>query len=1380
MVNLEIKADKVLTYASYFSMMRHMFKGLLFTTDFLHEGIQSTRLWQEIDNAEFTAFKAKLTKIFSAVSPTAKLGESATEEAIIEPTLRAVGWEQYSRGITAARSGRADVPDFALFEDGEAKGRALAADAGEAYRHSASILEAKKWNRYLDRAPNARDDNSDKEVPSTQILRYMSRVETLSDRRVQFGILTNGRLWRLYWQGARSRSEDYLEIDLPIALGLAGYQADFTQTAEGADHALKVFWLLFGHKAFLPFNAARSTFHQFALDEARHWEARVTSKLSDAVFTDVFPALVRGLAKHDPDAKIKSPAYREEVRQAALTMLYRLLFIFYAEDRELLPVRSAKYDDYALRKVREEVMRRLDADDALSDTRSTFFTSLTELCEGIDKGDKAIGLPPYNGGLFDSKRSPLLTRTKLPDSITARVVDGLSRTREGQGRKQWINYRDLSVQQLGSIYERLLEFRLVVDDDHIGIEPNAFARKTSGSYYTPEVLVRLVLEQAVGPLLAEKRKAFYTAVDAGKPAKELAKLDPATAMLELKICDPAMGSGHFLVSLVDYMADQILEAITKATDYAEAKDVDYHSPLLTRLATIRQAILKNATDNAWDAREDQLEDKHLIRRMVLKKVIYGVDKNPMAVELAKLSLWLHTFTVGAPLSFLDHHLRCGDSLFGEWVGQMTAKAEHPLFVKQLADEAIDSTKDMQGIEDAPDAEIAGVKQSASMFAKVQAHTKRLYRLMHLIHAQKWLADSALASVVDDIVNGQRARSKNSQSPLEAFLIEKDTQWDKATNAALAEIEELLTDENFLHWEVAFPGVWTDWQQQSPVGGFDAVIGNPPWDRMKLQEVEWFAERKPAIAMQTRASDRKRMIKEELERGTPLGKQYQLAKHRAERSTELARTSGEYPLLGGGDINLYSLFVERAHKLVNPHGMMGLVTPSGIYADKNASVYFKGMASKGRIASLFDFENRKVFFEDVHMQFKFCILTTGGTQRSFAETLCGFQLKREDVEPALNPERTFPLSASDFLRVNPNTGTAPVLLTRRDADLMLAIHKRTPVLVHKTFHAEQPDKVKDIKQAWPVKYTTMFHMTNDAKLFKTRAELEADGFYQAGPSLLKKGPTEYRPLYVGKMIWHFDHRASSVGVNEDALHVAANSDYTTPAQHQDPAYTPEPQYWVDWAEAQPKLGSLGYLLTFRDITNATNARTMVASIIPASSCGNTLPILLPENGNADGYVTTASTLAANFSAFAFDYIARMKAQGTHLNWYIVEQLPVLPPKAYEQKFGKETAAELVKRSVLELTYTANDLEPFARELGYTGQPFAWDEDKRRHLRARLDALYFHLYGLSADDAAYIMDSFPIVRRHDEAAFNGRYLTKELVLAYYKALAAGDTMSTMVVR
>ncbi|MCY4112184.1 MAG: restriction endonuclease, partial [Chloroflexi bacterium] len=643
---------------------------------------------------------------------------------------------------------------------------------------------------------------------------------------------------------------------------------------------------------------------------------------------------------------------------------------------------------------------------------------------------------------------------------------------------------------------------------------------------------------------------------------------------------------------------------------------------------------------------------------------------------------------------------------------------------------------------------------------------------------------------------------------------------------LAEARRLIAAERFLHWQVAYPGVWSDWEAPGLTGGFDAVIGNPPWDRIKLQEVEWFATRDPAIARAPTAAARKAAIKQlrdqaaaqtpsvipaeaGIQSGSPahradldpglrrgdgeaslefpasptmttatLVAAYDAAKDRADTLGKLIRASGQYPLLGGGDINLYSLFVERAMGLVNPDGFVGLLTPSGIYADKTAAEFFKSVSTGGRVGGLFDFENRRPgtdlppFFPDIDSRFKFCALIFGGAERTFDETKCGFFL--HDTETIGNPDRCFPLSPEDFARVNPNTGTAPVFRTRRDAEITRGVYERHPVLVDRSSGDEC--------RVWPVKYHTMFHMTNDSHLFRTAAQLEDEGCYPVQGNRWKRGAELYLPLYQGRMIHQFDHRANSVRVNPESTHNPYLSEEVSEAQHADPGFLPQSQYWVPGKDVESNLPeTTGYTLGFRDIARPTDVRTVIASIVPRAGYGNTIPLLVDSSEGASAQLDEKSALdaaqltllVANLNTVCLDFVARQKAQGTHLNWYIVEQLPVIASDAYDRRFGDVTAADLVRDHVLRLTYTAHDMEPFARDLGYGGDPFIWDEEERRHLRARLDALYFHLYGLDRADAAYVLDTFPIVRREDESQFDGQYRTKDLILSYMNSLAAGDT-------
>ena len=580
---------------------------------------------------------------------------------------------------------------------------------------------------------------------------------------------------------------------------------------------------------------------------------------------------------------------------------------------------------------------------------------------------------------------------------------------------------------------------------------------------------------------------------------------------------------------------------------------------------------------------------------------------------------------------------------------------------------------------------------------------------------------------------------------------------------LQEARRLIDEERFLNWQAAFPGVWTNWQSVELEGGFDAVIGNPPWDRMKLQQVEWFATRRREIALAPRAADRKHMIAALEQAGDHLAHDYALASERAAMATRTARRSGDYPLLSGGDVNLYSLFVERAMTLVKPDGMVGLLTPSGIASDKTAAPFFKGVATQGRLKALYDFENKKVFFPDVHASFKFCIFVASPSPIGEAAN-CAFYL--HDVSERDDPERCFPLTAENFAGVNPNTGTAPIFRTRRDAALTTAIYERLPVLVDRSSGQEV--------KAWPVKYSTMFHMTNDSGLFRTRAELEErEGAYPIGGNRFASPSGDWVPLYEGKMVQAFDHRAASVVVNLENQHRPAQPQPATLDQQRDPEWLPDPQYWVlasecDWA------AETRWVLGFKEITAPTNVRTFIAALLPTVGFGNKVPILKPETNQRAEWL-----LAANLNSTILDFATRQKVQGQTLNLFIVEQLPIVPPDRYESvRFGPKTAADIAREAVLELTYTAHDMAPFARDLGHVDAagdvlpPFVWDEERRLFLRAKLDAVFFHLYGVTdRDDVRYVYSTFPIVEREETAAY-GVYRSCDLCLAWMNALTAGN--------
>lgn len=1415
-----------------------MIGGSLFTRYFLQEGIQYTDAYRALDSARVETARVRMANRWRAFSGMRRPSEAETESEFIYPVLGELGWEWLVQPVADMR--RRDIADALLFQDSAAKQAARNLPPLDRFAYGAVIVENEARETSLDRAPTGR------EAPGSQILRYMSRAEAQSNGRMQWGLLTNAKEWRLYYAGATSRVEGYVGINIANLLNPQIPPHPQTEADTPVDHWMRVFLLLFTPAAFRAEGPGGVTLLDQALAEGRRYEARVTAGLSAAIFDDVFLMLVRAFAEHDGQAKVSDPDWRNTAREGAIRLLYRLLFLLYAEDRDLLPTRHAGYSDYSLQALRREAAALIDRQAALSARAGSRWEKLKDLFAAIAEGDGTLGLPPYNGGLFKERPGDILNRVRLPDTILVQVVDRMSREGAPGETRRWINYRDLSVQHLGGIYERLLEHDVVPHDLlRVALLPSPYARKTSGSYYTRDELVRLILRQAIDPLILECREAFNQRLEEMAPDAPLTEerldhlrdADPAEAILGLRLCDPAMGSGHFLVSLVDHLTDAVIKAMADANSSVPAGA--YRSPVSERIEGTRQRILENARNQRWAVEQGGLDDKHIVRRMVLKQCVFGVDLNPMAVELAKLSLWLHSFTVGAPLSFLDHHLRCGDSLFGEFVGRAVSRLrdEYGLAVSQAVTSAEAAAGRMADIERLPDADIADVHASGEAFRQVEASTAPLRAFLDLYHASRWLPAADDTDKIGrnllfggnygdpvEIAQGATMRSPGGGAP----DVRRATKTKQAITARAAyeaarsfvdRARNLASKSGFLHWEAAFPGLWRGWETAAPIGGFHAVIGNPPWDRIKMQEVEWWAARNARVAALSRAADRKAAIADLRGRGDPMAAMYDRAAARARLAAEVAaflpkpKKNGTlvgpyplYPLFAKGDVNIYSLFVERAGQLVRPEGIVGLLVPSGVAADKGAAAFFRSVTETGRLSAFLDFENRRTalglppFFPAVDSRFKFAALVHGGTRRHFPATRCAFF--QQDVDVAVAD--AFTMTPEDFSRINPNTGTAPVFRSRRDAEIVIGIYNRLPVLIDR--RGEEPEAL------YSVAYATHFHMSSDSRLFRTAEELEGDGAYPVADGAFERGNTRFLPLMVGRSIHLFDHRFASVmeeetdeelGEEDEAaeqppaprgrnIHNPYSSSLTTAEQHADPTFRPRPRYWVDETELEGKWPEgLDWALAFRDIARPTDVRTAIAAIVPRSAFGNTLPLLLPALPDRPRdtdppslldwenecrpiiaeYKETAHLLMGNLGALVFDFVVRNKVQSTHLNLYILEQIPMVPPAAYDRFFGDRSAADIVRSEVLALTYTDHAMAPFARDLGFMGEPFVWDMEDRLRRRARLDAVYMLLYGVTREDAGYILDTFPILKRAEEESY-GRYRTRDLVLRYMAALEAGN--------
>jgi len=559
------------------------------------------------------------------------------------------------------------------------------------------------------------------------------------------------------------------------------------------------------------------------------------------------------------------------------------------------------------------------------------------------------------------------------------------------------------------------------------------------------------------------------------------------------------------------------------------------------------------------------------------------------------------------------------------------------------------------------------------------------------------------------------------------------------------VADRAVDGRALMWVKQFPDVFS-----RPESGFDVVVGNPPWERLKLQEREFFALSSPEIASAVSAADRRKLIAKVERQNPDLWARYQQAKARAEAQSNYVRSSGAFPLAGRGDVNTYMLFAELARHIVAPNGRVGLLVPSGIATDDTTRHFFTDLMESKSLIALYDFENRRLLFPDVDGRFKFCVLLLGGSKvQTQSADFVFFAHGIEDLQEA---QRHIALTDKDLKLLNRNTRTCPVFRSRRDAELTKRVYRNVPILVDQSRRSGG--------NPWNVTFVRMFDQTNDAEHFKTAQELKDEGFKLGGNRWMKRKQV-YLPLYEAKMIQAFDHRAAGVRVAQANWMRQGQTEDTSLVDHQNPEFVPLPRFWVAEEHLERLAGDRPALLAYKDVTSATNQRTMIAAMVPRVGLMNSAPFIkMGDNITAK----RQCCLLANLNALAYDFVARQKVGGLHLNFFIVEQLPTFPPERYDDRCPWDPSTTLeawISDRALKLTCTAEDMAPLADAAGFKPRIHKWKEDERAKLRAELDAAYFILYGIERPDIEYILGTFQRVAREDEA-HEGTGMTRRLIL------------------
>ncbi|GAA4619407.1 N-6 DNA methylase [Actinoallomurus liliacearum] len=1208
-------------------------------------------------------------------------------------------------------------------------------------------------------------------APQSLVQEYLNRSDA-----ALWGIVTNGRLLRVLRDSSALAGSAYVEFDLEAIFEGEAFDAfvllyRVTHVSrfetQGEDAGPASCWL--------------EKWRQEAIDSG----LRVLDQLRLSVKAAI-EALGTGFIQHpDNDVLRKALADRdntevtpETLHRALLRVVYRLLFLFVIEDRGVLfaldtPV--AAQDRYmaffATARLRRLAARRHGG------PHSDEWQALSLVLDGLGRKD---GLPelgvPALGGIFkltDADRP--LFGCALANEHLFTAVRSLSRVRDLKAKRiRPVDFRHLGAEELGSVYEWLLEYvpkHDAAQRTFTLLELSGNDRKKTGSYYTPTSLVDCLLDTTLDPVIDDALKSART------------KEEQEKALLALTICDPACGSGHFLVAAARRIAK--------------------------RLAFVRTGDP-----------EPGIEDVRHALREVVSQCIYGVDLNPMAIELAKVSLWLEAVEPGKPLGFLDAHLKVGNALLGttpkllagglpddafkpiegddkKWAAALKKrnKAEREAWGKrasQLQGKLFDDFGLRSGNADLVEAAIGITRAGDGTWADIEAQEEGFQALQESAAYvdKKRVADAWCAAFVWWKVEDKGYVGTRRHAP----AITMDNLLDIKRGAIApeigAELEKLTEQYRFFHWHLEFPEVFgVPKDEEAPgvdertgwTGGFDCVLGNPPWDKVDFEDKKYFSVVDPSIAAIAGTARRTR-ITEWIEEHPEEGARYVAARRTVKATFHFASQSGVFPLCAKGltvkgvnSLQTDQLFAESFASITGPVGRFGCIVPTAIATGAGAQHLFQDFTRRGAIKALYDFENRKPLFTAVHSSYKFCILSSVG--RALREPMAKLAFFLYDTTDLDDARRVFELSPDEIALINPNTGTLPIFRSRHDADLTASIYRRIPVL----WNDMAPDG-----NPWGIAFKRLFDMTDDSHLFQKRGELEAAGWELKG-NVFVRGRERMLPLYEGKMVHHFDHRWNSyAGTGEDDLRPL------TLAEKRNPSATADPRYWIAESDIPSKGKSgdsvllpgvaarladmeweRGWLCGWRDVCRATDERTAIPAFIPRAAVGHKFPLML-----SDQAPTLIAVLIAVQSSLLFDYVSRQKIGSTSMGLFIWKQLPVPTPGSLAAH-----VTFLIPR-VLELVYTTYDMAPLARDLGDAGRaPYQWDEDRRAVIRSELDAYFFHLYGIALGDVDYIMETFQTENgglKHNDIAKYGTYRTKDLVLDVYQRMEAGGaSLSTPLV-
>ena len=1214
------------------------------------------------------------------------------------------------------------------------------------------------------------------------MLEYLNATENV------YGIISNGQILRLIRNSGQLVKLTYIEFDLRRMLE----EDKYTE-----------FCLMFRllHASRFHVNGDEPCVMERWFNMSIESGNRIRNGLSLAVqktMETIGNAVLTSEGKGNEDLR---KAFTEGTMDAAklnkelIHFIYRLLFLFIIEERGLVYQIPDSPDapDYKQLCAWQDIYKKFYAASRLRHLSELAYLKQRQyfdLWQGLmdtfhlfepDTFGERLGIKPLGGVLFGRETLHWLKQCQVSNHDVLTAFSALNEFTDERQQRVKINYSSLDVEEFGSVYEGILEMRPFVQpgvsaaDWQFGFV-GGLDRQSTSSYYTRPDLVQNLIKTTLEPVIKEKISHLSTTEEKVK------------ALLNMKVCDAASGSGHIVLAMARTIAWYIC---TLRTGEDNPASLDY-----------RQAL-----------------------REVISRCVYAVDYNPDAVELCKVVLWIEGYCAGKPLSFLDHHIRCGNSVLGVSALQMlidgvpdkalTAEDKDTLkALKKMNQEAIKAVNGDSGNE-----QLLGLENSfgvENMTAAQIGLADKIRFINHLpedtleeeiIKQERWkeLMDSArvdcLRRACDIYTYAFYNTVKHEEIIKEKedvngkWQLEPEVPYTKTVIRALQEIDameclekgkplptyylqlsadfktevkRMADEQRFFHWCVEFPEVFASNK------GFDVMCGNPPWDKLQMEEEKWFAGKNNDIVKAANQADRKKKISQ-LEAEDPiLYQEFQKACNAIASQSNFVKNSGRFPLTAVGKLELSSLFAELCLSFTKE--AWGLVLPTGIAVNDSNKYFFSKLIDENRLISLYDFENREKLF-DIDSRFKFCLITAGKAQAEPRTVSGGFYLTR--IDHLLDPRRIYTLRTDDFARFNPNTKLCPIFRTAKDANLTAKIYRKAPILIN--------DETKE--NIWGIRFMMMFNMASASSVFRTRKQLDELGGQLQRDSYIVENDV-YVPLYEGKMFWLYNHHYASFP-NEYEVEKRPSSINSTPYSIlADSCSSIAPWYWVNKSLVDSRLidcdkeGNVrwkwehSYYIAFRDVARAADARTCIASLMPSGiAAGDKAPLVFTSRS-----LIPSACFAAMLSSLVFDYVARQKVGGSSMALFIMKQQPVLTP----DQIPSSMQWQMVKR-VAELCYFNHDMDGWASELWEemneeqrmelpqlgNQQPWIYNPERRAILQAELDAIFAHLYGLNTEDLVYILDPEDVcgkgcinetfrVLKDNELRQYGEYRTKRLVL------------------